>query len=105
MLVPMQPPPTTTASADRGTPDGGTLSCIEWDLIALSFAVFLFPSRHTYRSANDNPLSPRIPDARVCRTRGGWASGTSGPGSRSWAGEGPAPMYSVASGRDPTPLA
>src|SRR5207249_2895003 len=49
MLVPMQPPPTTTASAVRGTPDAATVSRIECILIVLSFAAFLFPSRYRYR--------------------------------------------------------
>jgi len=39
MLVPMQPPPMTTASVERGTPDDGTVSRIECGLIALSFAI------------------------------------------------------------------
>src|SRR2546430_477720 len=37
MLVPMQPPPTTTVSVECGTPDGGTVSSIQCGLIALSF--------------------------------------------------------------------
>src|SRR2546426_12706566 len=49
MLVPMQPPPTTIASAVRGTRDVATGSRIECTLIVLSFGAFLFPSRHRYR--------------------------------------------------------
>src|SRR3989475_6492458 len=48
MLVPMQPPPTTTASAVRGTPVAATVSRIECTLIVISFAAFLFPCRHRY---------------------------------------------------------
>src|SRR2546426_4197357 len=49
MLVPTQPPPTTIASAVRGTPDAATVSRIECTLIVLSFAAFLFVCRHRYR--------------------------------------------------------
>src|SRR5690348_5688575 len=44
----MQPPPTTTASAERGTLDGGTVSRIDCTLIVLSFAIFLFTYRNRY---------------------------------------------------------
>src|SRR5881628_1785579 len=49
MLVTMQPPPTTTASAVRGTRVAATVSRIECTLIVISFAAFLFPCRHRYR--------------------------------------------------------
>src|SRR2546422_8011269 len=45
----MQPPPTTTASAVRGTRVAATVSRIECTLIVISFAAFLFPCRHRYR--------------------------------------------------------
>jgi hypothetical protein len=45
MLVPMQPPPTTTASARRGTRDVGIGSGILCLLIALSLVDFYPESR------------------------------------------------------------
>src|SRR5438128_11956808 len=62
----MQPPPTTTTSAVRGTRADATGSRIECILIVLSFAAFLFSLEYRYQSANDNPLSPGTSDgARV----------------------------------------